>query len=96
MERRRERPARMLGPRCTSAHFFLGCTHKGSSNSFVRVCPPTRAAPQSGPRRGLQHPPPRLAMRVFIYEARGPRAQPDLWTSRVAGLPGTGSGTQSV
>lgn len=54
MERRRERPARMLGPRCTSAHFFLGCTHKGSSNSFVRVCPPD---PRRPPERSEERSP---------------------------------------
>lgn len=47
MGRRREHPPRALGPRCTSAHFFLGCAHKGSSSSFVHVCPPTRAAPRA-------------------------------------------------
>lgn len=47
MGRRREHPPRALGPRCTSAHFFLGCAHKASSSSFVHVCPPTRAAPRA-------------------------------------------------
>lgn len=94
MGRRHEHPPRVLGPRYTSAHSFLGCTHKGSSNSLVRVCRPTRPAPRAvlGDVSSTRH----CALCVFIYEARGRRVQLDVWISRVAGLPVYRSGTQSV